>query len=47
MNYITEGIVYSSEKISFWINQDSENNSVDEDDDMCRKEMEKKIMCII
>ena len=34
MNYITEGIVYSSEKISFRINRDYENNSVDEDDDM-------------
>ena len=34
MNYITEGIVYTSEKISFRINGDYENNSVDEDDEM-------------
>ena len=34
MNYITKGIVYSSEKISFGINRDYENNSVDGDDDM-------------
>ena len=34
MNYITERIGYSSEKISFRINRDYANNSVDEDDDM-------------
>ena len=34
MNYITKGMVYSSEKISFRINRDYENNSVDEDDNM-------------
>ena len=34
MNYITEGIMYSSEKISIRINHDYANNSVYEDDDM-------------
>ena len=34
MNYITKGRVYSSENISFRINQDYENNSVGEDYDM-------------
>ena len=34
MNYITEGIVYSSEKISIRINHYYVNNSIDEDDDM-------------